>query len=149
MYQQQLKRLERKYRALIQRRDAIADSNIDEIRDLLLSFLQDCWHLKDWLLKSTKIDQQRLQSLISTSLEMNMCREICNTAKHLVLDRPSRLLQARLANLTDNGVTIALAREYEPTGDKLIFLFREQTYDAFELVGKCLNFWHEFLNSIE
>ena len=146
MYQQQLERLERKYHTLIQSRDAIADSNIDEIRDLLLSFFQDCWHMKDWVIKSTGTDQQKLQSFLSASLEMNMCREICNTAKHLILDRQTPLPQARLANFTDIRVPLALAREYEPSGDKLTFLFKQQKYDAFELAGKCLDFWHEFLS---
>jgi hypothetical protein len=149
MYQQQLRRLERKHHVLIQTRDDITDTNIGEVRDLVFSFFQDCWHMRDWVIRSTETDQQKLQSLLSSSVEMNMCREICNTAKHLVLERPSRLPQARLANFRDIGVPIALAREYEPTGDKLTVLFRQQTYDAFELAGKCLDFWHEFLSSIK
>src|SRR5947208_1236767 len=144
MYTQQLKRLERKYRSLLQEKDAIGDTNIDEIRDLLLSFFQDCWHLKDWLLNSTEIDEQQLQSFISNSLEMNMCREICNTAKHLVLHRPAPLPQARLEDFKHIGVPLALAREYESNGDKLTFLFMQQKYDAFELAGRCLVLWREF-----
>ncbi len=150
MYQQQLRRLERKYRALIQKKDAIEDTNIDEIRDLLLSFFQDCWHLRDWLIKSTEVDEQKLQSFLTNSLEMNMCREICNTAKHLVLDRPNKLPQARLETFFwDFGVPLPLAREYEPNGDKLTFVFLQQKYDAFELASRCLDLWREFLSSIE
>src|SRR5579883_751102 len=140
MYKQQLHRLERKYRTLIQKKDAIGDANIDEIRDLLLSFFQDCWHMRDWLLKSTQLDKQQLQSFLSNSLEMNMCREICNTTKHLVLDRPTPLLQAQLETCFRNiGVPLPLAREYEPNGDKLTFIFKQQKYDAFELAGRCLD----------
>ena len=149
MYKQQLKRLERKYRSLIQKRDAIENLNIDEVRDLILSFFQDCWHLKDWLSNSTEIDGQKLQSFLSNSLEMNMCREICNTAKHLVLNRPTRLPQARLEDFRNMEVPLALAREYDPNGDKLTFLFLQQKYDAFELAVRCLDLWHEFLGSIE
>lgn len=149
MYRQQLQRLERKYRSLLQKKNTIKDTNIDEMRDVLSSFFQDCWHLKDWLISSTKLDQVKLYAFLSSSVEMNMCREICNTAKHLVLNNPSKIAQARLANFRDIGVPLALAREYEPNGDKLTFLFVQQEYDAFELAGKCLGFWHEFLSSIE
>lgn len=68
---------------------------------------------------------------------MNMCREICNTAKHLVLNRQTLLSQARLANFRDKRVPVALAKEYNLSGDILTFCFQEK-YDAFELAGKCL-----------
>lgn len=81
---------------------------------------------------------------------MNMCRKICNTAKHLVLDRPNKLPQARLETLFWKlGVPLPLAREYEPKADKLTFFFLQQKYDAFELAGKCLSLWNGFLSSIE
>ncbi|HYT40708.1 MAG TPA: hypothetical protein VEP90_00050 [Methylomirabilota bacterium] len=148
MYRQQLRRLERKYRALSKSRDAIEDSNIDEIRDLLLSFFQDCWHMRDWLINSTSLDQAQLNSFLSHSVEMNMCREICNTAKHLVLTRPTRVQHARLVDFRNIEVPLALAREYDPNGDKLTFIFLQQEYDAFELAGRYLDLWHEFLSSI-
>lgn len=148
MYQQQLQRLERKYESFTQVKDTINDANIDEIKDLLLSYFQDCWHLKDWLTNSTSIDQRHFHSFLSNSVEMNMCREICNTAKHLVLTSPTRVPDARLANFRDIGVPLALAREYAPGGDKLTFIFQKHSYDAFELAGRCLALWHDFLRSI-
>ncbi len=148
MYKQQLRRLERKYHALIQKRGAIEDTNIDEIRDLLLSFFQDCWHLKDWLTNSTRIDQKKLYSFLSNSIEMNMCREICNTAKHLILNRQTPLTQAQLANFRDMGVPLALVREHNPSVDKLTFCFQEK-YDAFELAVRCLALGRELLSSME
>ena len=148
MYKEQLERLERKYKLLLKQKNSINDENILELRDLILSFFQDCWHLKDWVQKSSqRVHKNTLHNFLLNSFELQICREICNTSKHLILDRHTLNNDARLAEF--NNIPIALAREYSPWGDKLIFLIRSEKgrYDAFELAKECLKQWEKFIST--
>ncbi len=149
MYQHQLERLERKYKLLVEKKNSITDENIAELRDLILSFFQDSWHLRDWLVNSKKVDKNSLDAFLSDSLELQICREICNTSKHLILDRHIPKNDARLANFQNIDVPIALAREYNPEGDKLNFLIRHKKgkYDTFDLAKNCLVQWKNFIDT--
>lgn len=149
MYRQQLERLERKYNKLANKRNFVNDKNITEIQDLILSFFQDCWHLGDWVIKSTDVDKSSLEDFLVNSLELQICREVCNTSKHLFLDRHTQKNGARLANFQNVDLPIALVREYNPEGDRLNFLIRGNNgkYDAFDLAKNCLIQWKNFINT--
>ncbi|MBS0580634.1 MAG: hypothetical protein JSR36_15360 [Proteobacteria bacterium] len=70
-----------------------AHESLREAEDLMWSFFQHCWHLRDWLMKdkhwqspdvaTAKAQRKALQASIDQSPWLTMCSGVCNMTKHL------------------------------------------------------------------
>jgi hypothetical protein len=70
---------------------SFADSN--EARDALFHFFQDAYHLKDWLKNDVTAQKHAVEDLFGSKrppglLVMQLCADLCNGTKHLVLKSP-------------------------------------------------------------
>jgi len=63
-----------------------------EFQDMLWSFFQHCWHVKDWLLNdplASDAQKQVASNMVHQSPALKVCQDLCNGTKHLQLRWPS------------------------------------------------------------
>jgi len=107
----------------------------DALYDFTYAFFQSAYDLRDWLLSTGSSRRQRLDALFNSSIELQLCRDICNASKHLKYDRPSVDSRPRIS------------REFDPwsrtAGDWC--LYSDQRRPVRELMQACVNAWDAFL----
>src|SRR5258707_2105856 len=92
-YRHQLDRV-RRFRGYVEGPHA----NDVEFQDIMWSFFQHCWHLKDWVKHDPQaLDAQKaaVKTAVHASALLSVCRDMCNGTKHLKLDDPSSGAGAR------------------------------------------------------
>jgi hypothetical protein len=105
-----------------------------DLEDFALVFFQVCYHLRDWMIETGGATRLELDRLFAESMDLRVCRDICNGAKHLNITRPS----------VDAGFSIG--REYapyEPTNVRL-FVIAGAKHDLLELAARCVDAWRVF-----
>ena len=120
------------------------DRHSETYTDDVHAFFLNCYHLKDWLIndQSFAACKGEVEAFINGHLELQICADICNATKHLRLDRERShqcpALGARDVNLTLGNGTPQISIRF-------IVETKSCPRDAFELAGKCLALWREFL----
>lgn len=112
-----------------------------EYPDFLYAYFQNCNHLADWVVGDVPSWTPRVQQLIAETVELRVCRDICNATKHYTLNQPPKVPLGFLD-----------AREYRPSdwptdhpgGFPLIFIAGGVRYDGLELADRCLAAWEVF-----
>jgi hypothetical protein len=113
--------------------------------DCIFAFFQTCYHFRDWLQESGEVPQADIETLFSTSLELQVCRDFCLAAKHM-----------RIRNKKSADPDFYLFREWDhfhvprpddgPDAPCLLRLrAKEHTFDLFELADRCQFIWQQFL----
>ena len=61
-----------------------------DFQDMTWAFFQNCWHLHDWLKRDATLTGRRGKVLNAARASglLNIAHDVCNGAKHLVLDCP-------------------------------------------------------------
>lgn len=142
-YLEQLARVKRWYRRLEEihiGREHNRES--DYYQDVLYSFFQNCFHLKDWLIESGVTNNKVVDKFISSEDDMKICRDLCNGSKHLVIKDPS----------IDPGIKVknrafSLSLSNESPRIKVVYWIEADggVYHAFDVATRCLVLWEEFL----
>lgn len=118
--------------------------------DCIYAFYMNCYHLKDWLINSDAITNKEANDFIEKNLELKICRDLTNGAKHLKLNNPSLKERGFL------GHDVTLQREYDYFQKILkydnpiqninyVILVGSEKYNVFELADKCMRLWEELL----
>jgi len=118
--------------------DALAD------QDFIYAFFQNCHYLREWLLRFSAVPKAELDAFWNTSLELQLCRDICNSTKHVDVSQPSQ------------SPFVSFFREYDhfhvpSPGEgphamvQMNVRVGETKLDVFELAGRCMHQWDEFL----
>jgi hypothetical protein len=70
----------------------LEDVNEVEFQDVMWSFFQHCWHVKDWLHNDPLASAAQKQAAIAMAHQpggpLMICRDLCNGTKHLKLRDP-------------------------------------------------------------
>ena len=112
--------------------------------DDMVAFFQNCFHLRDWLMKdgfqSAKIAKTP-EEYVRDTLCLAICADLANTTKHMNLrhrpksgDEPKRA--NRSMSVTMGSPVVILKANIEHNG-KMI--------DAFELSTECMSAWSAYL----
>jgi hypothetical protein len=114
--------------------------------DDVIAFLQNCYHLRDWLEASQPALKTSLDAFIGKHFEFGACRDVCNGFKHKALKWPS------------HDPDFNMYREYDPfLGDiepgrspvlyRLAFADGDdlRKFDLFEFTDACFTAWTEFI----
>jgi hypothetical protein len=141
-----VEQLERTRRALSRLRDIYSgcrhDRPSEEYRDDVLCFFQNCYHLKDWL----KNDPSRLfraddvEKHVNQNRELQLCADLCNGSKHLVLSKPRSAENPRLGGQSveiDLGAN-AIKLRYAVDTDL-------GPVDVLDLAERCTELWASFI----
>ena len=144
-WQSQYERMLRWHRRVLEYPPTRSSSpEADEYLDFLLAFFLNCFSLRDWLENSQTVSLNELKKLFDESLDLRICRDIANGAKHFEIRRPS----------VDEKPSIV--RELEPDpyfgqyaypGIRLIIYAGNEVRDLLTLTTNCVNAWQMFLAS--
>jgi hypothetical protein len=117
--------------------------SLEAAQDIMWSFFQHCWHLKDWL-KHDKVlvtDSQRdavLAAAHFNSSPLVICRELCNATKHLQA-RPGEARHSHMnATLDTSG--------RQPRMECLVDDGSGRLIPGHELADNCIREWERILH---
>ncbi|MHB8169285.1 MAG: hypothetical protein ACYDET_06510 [Thermoleophilia bacterium] len=136
-------------------------SNFEAQKDNFYALFQSCFHLQDWIKNSTwASDKPEIQDMAyefakgKSSIELGICKNICNGSKHLGKGQIGRK-NRHLDDLKKDGIPVNLpfAREFDhyarAAGDasevKVIVFAGGRKYDCLKLASKCLTLWEQFM----
>ena len=126
----QLGRLHRWHDRLIH----AASTGCSDLEDFAFVFFQTCYHLREWLHKTSDIPGVNVDEFFKRTHELGLCRDIRNGTKHLTLTNAS--VDARFS----------IGREYDPSSASgyRLFLIADDKYDLLALAGRCVEVLDDF-----
>jgi hypothetical protein len=138
-YLEQFERAKRWQAALT---DADASSDISREVDIIYAFFMNCYHLRDWLEKSEAIEKAKVDDFFKQNKEMRICRDLCNSSKHLVLSEPSFGKDPDLL-----GDEVTLFMEYNPINEHDFGIVVDyEKFKVLDLARRCIDLWTAFLD---
>ena len=155
-WREQYDRMTRSYARFCETSTGTTSVASAEARDDLIHFLQDAYHLKDWLINdpATSALAAGIETDITADDSLTMCADLCNGAKHLT-SRPGRRGGPR-ADLTGQGVTVHLPTirlvggqqvpdEAGSVSHSWLVAFEGNAVDAAILAKQIMDFWQSWL----
>ncbi|NQU83241.1 MAG: hypothetical protein HQ536_00870 [Parcubacteria group bacterium] len=164
--------LESQYRHMERAHDKIINDfegksfskNSKERLDIVYDFFLVCYHLREWIKKDSKVDQAVKDNLPTftgnnSSVQFQMCRDLCNKFKHVVLERAPNdenteiityggslvsVSGKELEEASKKKETIHLKEEDEIFLGNYLVSFRGKSYDLKGVVQSCMHVWKEF-----
>ncbi len=135
-WQGHLARVERWYK-----RSSNSHDEHDQI-DFLYAFFESSFALRDWLIDTGAMSPQEIDSLFLKHVELRINRDVANSLKHHSITRPSQEQPPSIA--------AEYAPEYPTFGSdrRLIILSEGRKYEALALARRCLEIWHECLDTL-
>lgn len=118
--------------------------------DFLLTFFMYCFHLRDWLEKSSAVTRNEMTFLFKANPELRLCRDIANGFKHMRLTDPS--VDARFSIINEYVPKNWPGAYRYPNGKWTICAHNKKElyqYGLVELADRCVAIWDEFLRSKE
>ena len=140
-----LEQLERTRRALSRLREVyrgrIHDNTSEQYRDDVLCFFQNCYHLKDWLKwDPSGLFKAGVEQYVNQNRELQLCADLCNGSKHLVLTTPRSSEHPRLGGQS---------AEIDVGAQEIRIRFAVDTdtgpLDALDLATRCVDLWADFI----
>jgi hypothetical protein len=105
------------------------------------AFFERAFHLRDWLKDTDAVSEAELERLFTDNPDMRLCRDLANSHKHYSLRKPSQ------------PTPPSEVYEYRPSFGNLdpdislVILSDGIKHDAFDLAGRILRTWEEFIFS--
>jgi hypothetical protein len=90
-YRSQLDRARRFLERVQTDYQGLEDINEVEFQDMMWSFFQHCWHMKDWMRHDPLASNAQKKTVVAMAHQsgaLMICRDLCNRTKHLRLDSP-------------------------------------------------------------
>jgi len=154
-YVDQWERVQRWYQRLYDLENESTDTRDTNYHfDVAHSFFQDCYHLRDWLVCSGVVSKSDLDLMIYESVELGICRNICNVMKHSSITRPGNNPDTHtFAYDTAEGGRWAITREYiypelreRPNIEWVMTVMAGgKIYRCIDLASTCIKQWQAFL----
>lgn len=117
-----------------------------EYEDDLRHFLQDSWHLKDWIKNDpgSGIDKRRIESEVEDSPPLKMAGDLATACKHFNHDKRD----PTGAYVTGNDVTVHLLQDRGIDVVNRITTRDGQTHTAQQLIGSIVAAWDVLLRKL-
>ncbi len=135
-----LEQFARTKRWLIRLEDHSLEKKMDKespkyFEDILFEVFENCWHLKDWVIKSGEFDKKSVDDFFHKNANMRLCQALANGSKHLKTD--SHIEKIRIVKRAKPGFTNL----------KILTVFSEsgKPFDAYELAKTCVKDCGDFL----
>ncbi|HEY3327006.1 MAG TPA: hypothetical protein VGK14_07510 [Novimethylophilus sp.] len=128
------------YRRMLRWRDRLSEvygsDDTNTIYDFIYAFFQSCYHLRDWLVSDNVATKEEITALFNSSIELQLCRDICNATKHLQYNTPSIDPRPRIG------------KEWDPWKKESygLYLYSDKRRPISELVHECVTTWDKFLD---
>ncbi|MGE5372267.1 MAG: hypothetical protein ACM3QZ_09790 [Solirubrobacterales bacterium] len=139
------------------------------LQDDLLAFFMNCYHLRDWLIHGSPIDEKAVDEYINRNNYLSACRQLANGTKHLhcrrrpndvarVFYKPNAyevefgtstggagrsLINELSSAVSIEGSTFDMINKLAP--GEFIIEYDNRTYDIIKFTTECLSAWDLFL----
>lgn len=143
----QWSRVQRWHRKVRRIREKAASTELDAFDlDDLVAYLQNCYHLRDWLEVSQPALKSSLDAFFEKQFELGACRDVCNGFKHKLLKRPSHDPHFNMYREYDHFLGEAQSG-CSPVVYRLAFVDGDdlRKLDLFEFTDTCFSLWRDFL----
>lgn len=108
--------------------------SMDEQIDFVLVFFQNCYHLRDYLLREQAVERRALDELMRRSRPLRICRDLANGSKHRMITSASVDSSPWIVRTLNFGGTSRLTLKADP-----------ELLDLVSVAASCLAEWDEFL----
>jgi hypothetical protein len=128
-------------------REKAARTELDSFDlDEVVAYMQNCYHLRDWLEVSHPALKPSLDAFFDTHFELGACRDVCNGFKHKALKRASHDPDFNMYREYDYFSGEAEPRRC-PVVYRLAFADGDdlRKFDVFEFTDTCFALWTGFL----
>lgn len=120
--------------------------------DDVFAFFMNCYHLRDWVMRSGARTPNEVKAFIDGSAPMLVCQDICNGFKHYRLDPARRTTSdADWTTATRPADPVVVAGGLSSRkvggqrGQRWVFETDGGDRDMFELADDCVEAWRKFL----
>ncbi len=130
----------------VRRKCEESEQDFHDVVDTSVAFLQNCYHLRDWLVASDPTLKVAVDRLFRNSFELRCCRDVCNGFKHKKLTSPSVDPEPAIRRSYDPFAKIL--RPGKPSTIYKIYLANDKELldcDLFDYVDRCFHEWLSFL----
>lgn len=144
---EQLDRIKRSF-------DKIKDNKnrvLEDYKDDLYHFFQDCWHLKDWIRNYPTLDKNKkdIENKVENSTYIKICSDIANRTKHFQLNGTGTgRVNGKIEKINTN---ITLGTHTSKGHGELIAKVKTEStcIDAIELAEKAIEEWEGILKTYD
>jgi hypothetical protein len=140
-------RVERWHRKVERVRTKAMRADLDAFDlDEVIAYLQNCYHLRDWIEASRPALKAALNDFFQKHFELGACRDVCNGFKHKTIRRPSHDSDFNLYREYDHFLEDAQPGR-NPVLYRLSFADGSalRKFDLFEFTDTCFTLWIEFI----
>lgn len=117
-----------------------------DFEDHIYAFYQNCCHLREWLSKSGAVPEADIAQLVAAHEELQLCRDVCNGTKHMVISRPS--VDADFYTFREyDYLHIPSPSDGPHSTERFNMRAAGRKHDMFELADSCMEIWTEFLET--
>jgi hypothetical protein len=117
-------------------------------QDIMWSFFQHCWHLKDWVKHDPLAHQgqkDKVKDAAHASALLLICRDMCNGTKHLKLESPRSGSGAAHSHV---DMKITPGSGLPPKMDCFIDDGTGKQISGMQLARDCVSEWERILQSV-
>jgi hypothetical protein len=117
--------------------------------DTFIAFLQNCYHLRDWICATHPELKGDVDELFKIHFELQGCRDVCNGFKHKDLKNASLDPAFNLYRVYDH-CDAEVDSSANPIHWKVAFADGNdcRTYDIFNFAEHCFRIWEAFVQKI-
>lgn len=165
-YIEQWERVNRWYERVREIEKGLIEKDPKELLDTVYAFFMNCYHLKEWIKKSTSIDPENMFDENNGVECFKICADICNGLKHLKLDYKSRVVNKseNVGAKINQSVTVVLQPITLSLADALFnqkntqqskvpaysyyswnIVINNKNYNLYDLAKECMGEWEKFL----
>lgn len=141
---EQFKTMERWYKRLQLIYDKVPKDMGDlEDRDDVLSFFQNCYHLKDWVKNDDGccITESEIEDFVNSSEYLTICGGICAGSKHLKISDPRFDENTKI----NRSFYLESSDVKSPINKRtFVVVVEDKNYDALKLADRCMEEWRNF-----
>lgn len=118
-----------------------------QVSDEIYAFFLNCYHLKDWIKNDDTVSQtakKHVAKFIDDNECLRICADICNSIKHLKLDKKHRNSED-VALESALWISVGTASKFIHIKPTITNLTTQVEQDAFTLASDCVQKWQEFI----
>jgi hypothetical protein len=143
----QWSRVERWRQKLGQLRAKAAEAELDAFDlDEVVAYLQNCYHLRDWIEACRPLLKSALAEFFREHFELGACRDVCNGFKHKALRNPSHDPHFNMYREYDH-LEAEVNPGRSPVTYRLAFADRGDVrkFELFDFTDTCFALWADFI----
>lgn len=128
----------------IQRRSTQQPLRAEDYDDVI-AFVQNCYHLRDWIIASRPELREQMDDLFRSSFHLRACRDICNGFKHKNLHNASVDRAFSIHRTYDYDSVVASREHYHVAFEDSNHELR--AFDLFEFCAAAFQTWDTFIHA--